>query len=177
MTEPKDLIPASLQRLREPLDFALRYPCPVCRHGHIEGLFLVDAFSCEFCRHIFTVDSLRQSLHLEDTAQPLKWRRVGDRWISAHSEVSEVREDSWVLLWGFCLCFVIVPTAMVGLANYIFPPLPSSESTAFPLLWTGLTFVCHGSIVLKFCLEYYQIPVYLIIRLYAQRLFQPLARG
>jgi hypothetical protein len=44
-------------------------------------------------------------------------------------------------------------------------------------LWTGLTFLSHGSIVAWFCLEYYQIPLYLILKLYIQRLFQPVLRG
>jgi hypothetical protein len=174
MNTPKDLTPSSLQLLREPLDFALRYPCPVCRHGHIEGLFLVDAFSCGFCRHIFTVDSLRQSLCLEDTAQPLKWRWTGDRWISARSGVAQ---DSLLLLWSLSVAFVILPPVLVWLTNYIFPPLSSQEGTSFPLLWTGLTFLSHGSIVAWFCLEYYQIPLYLILKLYIQRLFQPILRG
>jgi hypothetical protein len=171
MTDPKASRPPNLPLLKQPLDFAHCYPCPVCRHGRIEGLFLVDAFSCGFCRHVFTVDSTHQQLCLEDTAQLLQWRWTGDRWVSSRSVVTE---DSRLLLWGLSLALVMLPTALVWLANYIFPPLPSQGGTSFPLLWTGLTFLSHASIVGWFCLEYYQIPLYLILKLYIQRLFQPL---
>jgi hypothetical protein len=181
MTEPNASRPPNLSLLKQPLDFAHRYPCPVCRHGHIEGLFLVDAFSCGFCRHVFTLDSTHQHLCLEDTAQLLQWRWTGDRWVSSRSVLTE---DSRLLLWGLSIALVLLPTAMIWLFNYILPPLPSQDGTSFPLLWTGLTlfpslwtgltFLSHASIVGLFCLEYYQIPVYLILKLYAQRLFQPL---
>jgi hypothetical protein len=170
MSNPTASKHSSLLPLRQPLDFGHRYPCPVCRHGDIEGLLLVDAFSCGFCRHIFTVDSL-QTLCLEDTAQPLKWQWTGDRWLSARSVLSE---DSLVLLWGLSLSFVLLPPTLVWFANYTFPPLPSQDGLSFSMLWTGLAFVSHASIVAWFCLEYYQIPVYLILKLYFQRLFQPL---
>jgi hypothetical protein len=173
MTHAKAPEQADLQGSRQSLAFEHRYPCPVCRYGQIEGLFLVDAFSCGFCRHIFTVDMPQQYLRLEDTAQPLQWRWTGDRWVSARSVVTA---DSLLLLWGFGLAFVLVPTALVWLANHTFPPLPSLDGdggTSFGLLWTGLTFLCHGSIVAWFCLEYYQIPLYLMLKLYIQRLFQP----
>jgi hypothetical protein len=171
MSDPKVLRPPNLPSLKQPLDFAHRYPCPVCRHGSIEGLFLVDAFSCGFCRHIFTLDSTYQHLCLEDTAQILQWRWTGDRWVSSRSVLTE---DSRLLLWGLSLALVLLPTTLVGLANYILPPLPSQGGTLFPWLWTGLVLVSHASIVGWFCLEYYQIPVYLILKLYIQRLFQPL---
>jgi hypothetical protein len=171
MTDSKAPRPSNLPPLKQPLDFSHRYPCPVCRHGDLEGLFLVDAFSCGFCRHIFTVDSTYQHLCLEDTAQLLQWRWTGDRWVSSRSVLTE---DSRLLLWGLSLALVLLPTALVWLSNYILPPLPSQDGTSFPLLWTGLTFFSHASIVGYFCLEYYQIPVYLILKLYVQRLFQPL---
>jgi hypothetical protein len=171
MTDPNVSRPLSLSLLKLPLDFAHRYPCPVCRHGDLEGLFLVDAFSCGFCRHVFTVDSTSQYLCLEDTAQLLQWRWTGDRWVSSRSVMTQ---DSRLLLWGFSLALVILPTSIVGLFSYIFPPLLSEGGTSFPLLWTGLTFLSHASIVGWFCLEYYQIPVYLILKFYIQRLFQPL---
>jgi hypothetical protein len=171
MTNPRESDHSELQRFRHPLSFGDRYPCPVCRYGQIEGLFMVDAFSCGFCRHIFTSDSLHQ-LRLEDAAQPLQWRWTGDRWVSARTVVTE---ESLLLIWGLGLAFVLIPTALVWLANQTFPALPSQDvsSPSFPLLWTGLTFLCHGSIVAWFCLEYYQIPIYLMFKLYARRLFQP----
>jgi hypothetical protein len=173
MTNAKASEQPDFQVSRQLLDFDHRYPCPVCRYGQIEGLFLMDAFACGFCRHIFTVDVPHQCLRLEDTAQPLQWRWTGDRWVSARSVVTD---DSLLLLWGFGLAFVLVPTALVWLANHTFPPLPNPEGSggaSFPLLWTGLTFLAHGSIVVWFCLEYYQIPLYLMLKLYVQRLFQP----
>lgn len=172
MTNAKASEQPDLPIVKQSLDFDHRYPCPVCRYGQIEGLFLVDAFSCGFCRHIFTINMPHQYLRLEDTAQPLQWRWTGDRWVSARSVVTD---ESLLLLWGFSLAFVLVPTALVWLANHTFPPLPNPDGggTSFPLLWTGLTFLSHSSIVAWFSLEYYQIPLYLMLKLYIQRLFQP----
>ncbi|WP_404790037.1 hypothetical protein [Altericista sp. CCNU0014] len=172
MTKPIESKHSEQQFLRQPLSFGDRYPCPVCRYGQIEGIFWVDAFSCKFCRHIFTVDSLQQ-LRLEDTAQPLKWRWTGDRWVSTRSVATE---ESLLLIWGLGLAFVLIPTALVWLANHTFPALPARESggLSFSALWTVLTFLSHGSIVAWFCLEYYQIPIYLILKLYVRRLFQPI---
>jgi hypothetical protein len=171
MTNSRESKHSERQILRQPLSFADCYPCPVCRYGQIEGLLMVDAFSCGFCRHIFTVDHLQQ-LRLEDTAQPLQWRWTGDRWVSARSVATE---ESLLLIWGLGIAFVLIPTALVWLANHTFPALPSQDgsSLSFSVLWTGLTFVSHGSIVAWFCLEYYQIPVYLMLKLYARQLFQP----
>jgi hypothetical protein len=171
MMNPKASKKSELQVLSQPLNFSHQYPCPVCRHGKIEGLFWVEAFSCGFCRHIFTVDSPHQYfLHLEDSAQPLKWRWTGDHWVSARS--SALTDDSRLLVWVMGVAFVLLPTALIWFANYIFPPLPQEGSASFSWIWTGLTFLAHGSIVVWFCLEYYQIPVYLILKLYLRRLFQ-----
>jgi hypothetical protein len=124
-----------LGRSGELLSFQDHYPCPVCLYGRIEGLFMVDAFACTFCRHIFTVDDVQQCLCLEDRAQ----------------------------------AFIATPTGLVWLGYHTFPPLPNQQGAMFPVLWTGLTFLAHFTIVAWLCLEHFQWPLYVAIRLYSRR--------
>jgi hypothetical protein len=161
------------ERLSDRLSFDEHYPCPICRYGQLERLFMVEAFTCTFCRHIFTVDASQQYLHLEDNAQPLKWRRQADQWVSARTKLS----PDWMLMaWSLGIVFVSVPTTLVGLAYHTFPPLPGQSGSVFPLVWIGLTFLSHGLIVGWLCLEHYQFPLYMVARLYLRRLFSPALR-
>ncbi|MCG9891380.1 MAG: hypothetical protein MH252_09915 [Thermosynechococcaceae cyanobacterium MS004] len=155
----------SSQWLSEAILLEERYPCPVCRHGQIEALFMVDAFSCGFCRHIFTVDGLH--LRLEDNTQPFRWRWTGDRWKSAQQPISP---DWLLILWALGIAFVSVPTALVWLAYHTFPPLPGQSGAEFPVLWTGLVFLSHLVIVSWLWVEQVQLPLYVTAKLYWQRL-------
>jgi hypothetical protein len=147
-----------------PLSFEERYPCPVCRYGQIEGLFLVDAFSCRFCRHIFTVeDGPQQSLCLEDHAQPMKWRWSGDRWLVLRHPVSR---DGLLFAWILGVLFVSIPTVLVWLVHHTFPPLPGQRGFMFPLV--GLTFLAHFTIAGWLCLEYYQWSFYVALKFYSR---------
>jgi hypothetical protein len=150
--------------LSEAIRFDARYPCPVCRHGHIEGLFMVDAFSCGFCRHIFTIDG--RYLRLEDNIQSFRWRWNGDRWMSLRQELSP---DWFLLIWTLAVGFVSIPTALVWLAYHTFPPLPGQSGAGFPALWTGLVFLSHFIIVGWLCAEHFQFPLYVTAKLYWQR--------
>jgi hypothetical protein len=143
--------------------FEERYPCPVCRHGEIEGLFMVDAFSCGFCRHVFTIEGLQ--LRLEDNLQPFRWRWNGDRWMS----LREHSLTSLIVAWAIGTAFVLVPTALIWLANYMFPPLPAQSGAGFPVLWTGLVFASHFVIASWLGAEYFQFPLYVRAKLYWQR--------
>ncbi len=147
-----------------PLSFQEHYPCPVCRYGQIEGLFMVDAFSCSFCRHIFTVQNEPQEcLLLEDHAQPLKWLWSGDRW----SVLRQVISREWLIFaWILGILFVVFPTGIVWLFQQIFPPLPEQSGAMLPLL--GLTFAGHFAIAGWICLEYYQWPFYMTLKFYSR---------
>lgn len=166
--------PASkVERLDESISFDRQYPCPVCRYGQIESLFMVEAFSCGFCRHIFTLEGT-QTLRLEDNTQPLKWKWLGDRWTVLRSEISM---DWMLLIWGFGIAFVSVPTALVWLTHQVFPPLPGQNGAMFAVVWTGLVFVSHFAIVGWLTLEQFQCPLYVTAKLYWQRLWTQVLAG
>jgi hypothetical protein len=160
-------------RLDEPISFDRSYPCPVCRHGQIESLFMVEAFSCGFCRHIFTLEGT-QTLRLEDNTQPLKWHWRDNRWTVLRSDLSM---DSMVLIWGFGIAFVFVPTALVWLTYQVFPPLPGQHGAMFTGVWIGLVFLSHFAIVGWLTLEQFQFPLYVTAKLYWQRLWTQVLAG
>jgi hypothetical protein len=160
-------------RLSDILQVGECYGCPVCRYGQLEALFMVEALNCTFCHHIFTIDATQRYLRLEDNAQRLQWQRWNGRWLSARTRLSS---DWMLVVWGLALTFVLLPTFLVGLVYYTFPPLPGQASSLFPLVWVGFTFLAHGIIAVWLLFEHYQFPLYMIVRLYLWRVFNPLVR-
>jgi hypothetical protein len=149
------------------LNFDEPYPCPVCRHGQLEVMVMMDAFACSFCRHIFTASLEQQILRLADSPSPLVWVWTGEVW-KGKSQI-DTR-----LGWGLGIAiamFIILPTALVGCGAYYFPPLPGSRLAWLPLVWVLLTLVLHGFCISWLLLEYYQIPVVLYVRAMGDRLF------
>jgi hypothetical protein len=64
--------------------------------------------------------------------------------------------------WGFgvfAVILILLPTVLVSLATYIFPPLPGSRLAWIPAFWIGLTFFSHFAFALSLFIEYYQFPV------------------
>ncbi|HAC62157.1 MAG TPA: hypothetical protein DCF68_01140 [Cyanothece sp. UBA12306] len=153
--------------MKEPhhsLNYDHAYNCPVCRHGQISVLPLMEAFACNFCRHIFEVNLEKQSITMIDGQLPLTWRWTGRNWQGMAATNS--------LGWGYGLggiAFVILPTTIVGLGAYLFPPLPGSRLSWLPLVWTGLTCAAHLTCVLWLILEYYQFPLALYLQVLRQR--------
>ncbi|MFW6264103.1 MAG: hypothetical protein ACOC3E_01095 [Cyanobacteriota bacterium] len=143
-----------------PLHSNGQYACPVCRRGQISALSLMDAFGCNFCRHIFAANWEKQSVQMVDSELPLTWQWNGQTWRGLHREGVEFGWGYW--LAGIAL--VIFPTTIVGLGAYLFPPLPGTPLAWFPLLWTGLTFCAHLMCLLWLVAEYYQFPVLLYLR-------------
>jgi hypothetical protein len=138
------------------------YSCPICRHGQLSSMIMMDAFSCSFCRHIFTANLEQQILRLADSPSPLAWVWTGKTW-KGKSQID--RPLGWGLSFAIAV-FVVLPTALVGCSVYYFPPLPGSRLAWLPLVWVGLTFVLHGFCMGWLLLEYYQIP----LALYGQAL-------
>ncbi|MGB8697993.1 MAG: hypothetical protein WCD18_01130 [Thermosynechococcaceae cyanobacterium] len=170
MTNFKGL-PRSLEdSITGSLSFEERYPCPVCRYGQLEGLFMMEAFACSFCRHIFTTDLAQQCIRLEDNVQPLQWRWRRDRWVA----LREISTDWLLVIWAVGVAFVSIPTALVWLVYHTFPPLPGQNGAMFPLVWTGLVFVAHFAIVGWLWVEHFQYPLYVTAKLYCQRFFAQL---
>lgn len=132
------------------------YPCPVCHHGQISTMPLMEALACNFCRHIFTLDAVTQHLTMADSSLPLTWRWNGRGWRSIY-------QNGIVIGWGIVLgaiAFILLPTTLVALSAYIFPAEPDTFLSWLPLFWIGLTFVCHLLLVVSIAIESYQFPVF-----------------
>jgi hypothetical protein len=142
------------------------YTCPACRHGEIAAMPLMEAFACNFCHHIFTANLEQQILKMTDSQLPLSWRWTGIRWQGIQREGSELNGSYWVA----GAAFVLLPTLIVGLGAYLFPPLPGSRLSWLPLFWTGLTFVFHLACLVWLLLEYYQFPLLLYLSYLPRRL-------
>ena len=144
------------------------YSCPVCRHGKVSAMPLMETFACNFCQHIFTVDFDKQLLKMADSQLPLTWYWNGKNWKGIHREGAEAG-------WGyflFGLGFVFLPTAIIAFGTYIFPPLPGSPLSWLPIFWSVLTFVAHLSCLIWLVIEYYQFPIFLYVRALKRR-FSP----
>lgn len=142
------------------------YPCPVCRVGQIQALSLMDAMACECCHNIFTADLERQVLKLPSRQPPLTWYWGGRNWRGGHVEGIEWGWTNWL----FAAAFVILPTTILGLSAYAFPPTPGSALAWFPVAWTGLAFILHLSIVGWLAIEFYQFPVWAYLRVRRRQL-------
>lgn len=142
------------------LDYHHDYPCPLCRQGHITNLALMDAFACDCCQHIFSADLERQVLTAVDTQLPMSWQWNQKTWTRVNPEGVNFGRLYLVLgtLW------VLLPTAIVGIASYLFPPLPGSSLSWLPWFWTVITFLSHLFCLVWLVLEYYQFPVRVYLR-------------
>lgn len=136
------------------------YPCPVCRHGKVTEMPLMETFSCNFCQHIFTTNFDKQLLKMADSQLPLTWYWNGKIWKGIHREGAEV---GWAYLL-FAVAFVFIPTAVISIGVYLFPPMNGSFLSWLPLTWAILTFSAHLFCVIWLIIEYYQFPIFLYIR-------------
>lgn len=133
------------------------YGCPICRHGQVSALTLMDAFACSFCRHIFTVDLHDQTIRVEDSSQPMSWRWNGKTWQTVRSIIDL---DLTLIVWAIGVLLIIVPSGLIWLSGYMFPPLPGSSWYWFPSVWLSLTFASHFLLVSWLLVEHYQLPLY-----------------
>jgi hypothetical protein len=136
------------------------YTCPLCRHGQISAMPLMETFACNFCHHIFTTNFEQQVLKIADSQLPLTWRWNGKNWKGVQREGTEL---GWSYL-GIGIIFVVLPTAIIATGSYLFPPLPGSPLSWLPLWWTILTFLAHLFCVIWLIIEYYQFPIFLYFR-------------
>jgi len=131
------------------------YPCPVCRRGEIQPLPLMEACGCNFCQHIFTVNLETEVLCMADREPPLSWHWDGRQWTGAHLAGVEF---NWI--YGVAaIAFLGLPTGIVGLGAYLFPPIPGSPLDWVPTFWVSLVFMTHLVILLWLVGEFYQFPV------------------
>lgn len=146
-------------------DYRGVYPCPVCRVGKITHMPLMEAMACDFCQQILTVDLEQQQVKMPSREPPLIWNWNGFHWTQAHLEGMDFG-------WGYVFAataFILLPTALIALVAYNFPPHPNVPLSWVPYIWTGLTLVCHLSIVVWILIEIYQIPIKAYLRALQQR--------
>ncbi len=127
------------------------YICPVCQYGQISQMVLMDAFACNFCRHILSVNLERQTVRLEDSSQAFMWQWTGQKWQS----LSQQNLPFTYTLAVISILFILLPPSLVGLGYYTFPPLPDSSWQWFPLAWIGLTFLTHLGLVFGILMSAY----------------------
>lgn len=151
---------------RRTLSYQESYLCPVCRHGQISAIALMDAFSCNFCRHIFTADLPNQSVRVEDSSQPMSWRWNGHSWQTLY----QLDVDLTAVVWLVGLVLVLLPPTLIWLSSHTFPPLHGSAWYWFPSVWIGLTFVLHLGFVSWLLAEHYQFPLYVACKVRLQML-------
>ncbi|NEP80688.1 MAG: hypothetical protein F6K39_22445 [Okeania sp. SIO3B3] len=147
------------QNVNKDLSVEEVYTCPVCYHGQISAMILMDAFACNFCNHIFTADLVRQSLKIADSSSNLSWRWNGRNWKVDYPNV----ELSWIIKL-LAVVFVILPTTLIGLTAYFYPPIPGTPLCWLPRVWTVLTFLFHLLIIVNIFIDYYQFPVRLYLK-------------
>lgn len=142
------------------LKFQENYPCPVCRVGKISQMLMMEAMCCDFCNEIFTVNLELQQVKMPSREPPLVWNWNGLRWTQA-------RLASMELGWGYVLsaiAFVILPTTLIGVTAFYFPPHSHVPFSWIPSLWTLLTFLSHLGIIVWIFIEFYQIPILAYLR-------------
>lgn len=142
------------------------YPCPVCRHGKVAQMPLMETFACNFCQHIFTTNFDKQLLKMADSQLPLTWYWNGKIWKGIHREGTEI---GWAYVI-FALAFVSIPTAIIGAGAYLFPPVDNSLMSWLPLVWTIVTFCAHLLCIVWLVIEYYQFPIFLYVRAIQRKL-------
>lgn len=149
------------------LNYQETYICPVCRHGQILPLTLMDAFACDFCRHIFTANLRDQTLRVEDSSQPTTWRWTGRTWQAAH----QLNLDLTITIWLASIALVVLPPSLIWLSSHTFPPLEGSRWSWFPTVWVSLAFTLHFLFVTWLLVEHYQVPFYVACKVRLRGLF------
>ena len=142
------------------------YRCPICRHGTLQNMAMMDAFSCSFCRHIFSVNLTDQVLQVEDQLPKSVWRWQGDRW----GTLNPKDIDLSILVWVMGVFLVTIPSGVIWLGAYVFPPIGGLMWNSFSVVWGAVTFSAHFSIAAWLLFEHYQLPSYVAARIAIDRL-------
>lgn len=150
-----------------PLNLSDTFPCPVCRQGTIQAIVLTEAFACEFCRHIMSVDLQEQQVQVVDSSQPLTWLWNGHKWTLSRGEKTD---ELSILVVIMAIVLTTIPAGLVWLVGAIFPPLNPSSRLSFSSIWSLITLLSHSAFVLWLIGEYYQIPFYIAAKMRMLRL-------
>jgi hypothetical protein len=114
---------------------------------------MTEAFSCNFCRHIFTANIEENTVRVEDSSQPLNWRWNGRSWQAVHRDDLDLTLVLWIIgiVLFFCPAFLAYT-----ICQSIHPPLATLTS----LIWTTLTLLSHTTLVLWLLAEHYHFAPY-----------------
>jgi hypothetical protein len=126
----------------------------------------MDAFACNFCRHIFTANLNEQSVQVVDSSQPMSWRWSGRGWRVAYRDDFNLT----LALWLVGLAIVGLPPTIIWVSAYVFPPRADSGWVWFPVIWCGCTFLLHFLMVSWLLAEHYQFPLYISSKIRLQTL-------
>lgn len=172
--ESNDRLPTDNRQQRElQLGTTETYECPVCRHGQIQAMPLMDAYACDFCRHILEANVEQQTVHIVDGVQPMGWRWLGWRW----QPIYHTSADLTLTLWIAGGALMVLPAGIVAMGAYLFPPLEPYDGIQWSLVWATGTLVAHTLMVGWLIAEHYQFPPYVLAKIRLQRLVDRLASG
>jgi hypothetical protein len=119
---------------------------------------MMEAWACNFCRHILSQEGSQPVLRLEDSnLRDCRWRWQGKGWQAVRPGGAEMT----TAVWGIALGLMILPTGLLWLTYHTFPPLPGSGWPWFSALWLGLAILAHLAIVLWVLFSHYQVSPYL----------------
>jgi hypothetical protein len=145
---------------RRRLEMNGSYICPVCRQENLAAIVLMDAYSCHFCRHIFTANFIDQTVRVEDSSQPATWRWTGTQW----QTMNRAEVDLTIAVWFMGAGISILPPMLIWLSSHTFPPLAGSGWSWFPTVWIALSFSIHFLMVSWLLVEHYQLPAYVALK-------------
>jgi hypothetical protein len=131
-------------------------------------MVMMDAFSCGFCRHIFSANLTEQVLRVEDRVPQTAWRWQGDRW----SSLNPVSVDLSIIVWMTSVFLFTIPSGVIWLSAYVFPPIGGLTWTSFSIVWGEIVFSVHCLIAAWLLVEHYQLPSYVAARIAIDRLLQ-----
>jgi hypothetical protein len=153
-----------------PLTLQDSYLCPICRHGQLNPMVMMETFSCGFCRHIFSVNLTEQVLRVEDRVPHSAWRWNNDRW----SALNLINVNLSMIVWMTSVFLVTVPSGVIWLSAYVFPPIGGLTWNSFSIVWGEIVFSVHFLIAAWLLVEHYQLPSYVAARIAIDRLLQRL---
>jgi hypothetical protein len=130
-------------------------------------MVLMDAFACDFCRHIFTPNLHEQTVQVVDSSQPMGWRWSGKNWRPIYQDDFNLTFVIWTVGAGL----VALPPSLVWLSSHTFPPMEGSRWSWMPSVWVGLTLTLHFLLVLWLITEHYQFPFYVSLKVKLQHWF------
>ena len=146
------------------------YRCPLCQQGRLSQMILMDAWSCGTCRHMFEWDAAQQRITTLDHSPPLSWHWNTRFWQRGQQPLHPL---TWVTIL-FSIAIASLPSILIGVAGYIFPPLPNSPLAWFPIYWAGVALIAHTACVCWLLAESYQFPLYIGTKMRLRRFFSTL---